>query len=56
MNIEHMSTSFTNNKSDCAKPVSWQVRFIAARHRLPVQRAALIAELVGLPVHEVRHD
>lgn len=50
MNITQLSFDFTSDPPPrkTRMPVPWQVRLLARRHRLPIERAAIIAELAGL--------
>jgi hypothetical protein len=50
MNLIQLSFDFTNDppRHKTRMPIPWQVLVLAKRHRLPIQRAAVIAELAGL--------
>ena len=50
MNIAQLSFDFTtpSPQRKTRMPAPWQVRLLARRHRLPIERAVVIAELAGL--------
>ena len=58
MKLQQLCLDFEAKNIPSVKPprLPWQVRALAARYDLPISRAALVAELAGIPVEGVRHE
>ena len=58
-NLYQLTFNFTIPEPACRphmrEPVSWRVRHLSRRYRLPESQARLYAGLLGLPM-EARHD
>ena len=55
MTVQQLCLDFEAKEIPSVEPYcrSWQVHALAARHDLPINRPALVAELTGIQVGEV---